>query len=439
MSGIAGILRRDGRPIPEKWVNWLEHAIAQRGSDGAGKFQDTIEISTGTLEIVLLHQQMGVSDNAQPVVFEPEDGHMTSVVIDGPVACVPTSLPIAFPEDATFAAAWWDANSLQLHLIRGGSGQKPLYSLSLGEAGDGIVFCSVPTPLHAIARELELGNELPVSSVQQYLQLGFVTGENSLISPVKAVETSADSLLLPVKNRPPIHHAITGSPSPASDLQELVSQLGQPFADSTMLSRLWTYKSERNQTRTIKHGLALDISRVQRAKSLASWHGLQSVLPGQTAAKDWVKFGITTVDVVCPFAMIEQITGYEYESPYDPQIDGSVEEQLIAFDAACRTPDNVLRGVDAAAVAGGIEVCVDDVSSPYSFEPIPLATWFRSEQGELGQLAGDVFTSTNAFDNAPIDQFVVEKLFDDHRSNRGSHEEILFALLTFALWLRLQE
>ena len=439
MSGIAGILRRDGRPIPEKWVNWLEHAIAQRGSDGAGKFQDAIEISTGTLEIVLLHQQMGVSANTQPSVFERDDGHMSSVVTDGPVGCIPTSLPITFPKDVTFAAAWWDASSLQLHLVRGGSGQKPLYSLDLGEAGDGIVFCSVPTPLLAIARELNLGNEMSVSSVQEYLQLGFVTGENSMISPVKAVATAGDSRLSPVRNQTPIHHSIAGSPSPASDLQQLVSQLGQPFADSTMLSQLWTYQSERNNTRAIKHGLALDITRVQRAKSLASWHGLKSVLPGQSAAKDWVKFGITTVDAVCQFAMIEHITGHEYESPFVPQIDGSVEEQLAAFDAACRTPDKVLRGVDAAAVVACTEVHVDDVSAPYTFDPIPLATWFRSEQGDLGQLAGDVFTSSDAFDNSPIERLGVETLFDNHRNNRGSYEEVLFALLTFALWLRLQE
>jgi len=73
MSGIAGILRRDGRPIPEKWVQWLEVSIAQRGADGAGKFQDSIEIASGRLEIVLLHQQMGASDISQPVVHTKDD------------------------------------------------------------------------------------------------------------------------------------------------------------------------------------------------------------------------------------------------------------------------------------------------------------------------------------------------------------------------------
>ena len=438
MSGIAGILRRDGRPIPEKWVNWLEQAISQRGSDGAGKFQDAIDISTGTLEIVLLHQQMGMSDISQPIVFERDDEHMAALVFDGPADCAPHSLPITLPVDVPYAAAWWDVSDLQLHLIRGGSGQKPLYMLDLGEAGDGIVFCSVPTPLKAIACELELGNEMPVSAVQQYLQLGFVTGDLNLISPVNIVQTTAESRLSPSTNQTPIQHALAGSPSSATDLQELVAQLGQPFADVSLLSRLWTYKEARNQTSVIQHGLVLDTSRAQRAKSLASWHGIQAVLPGQTAAKDWVKFGITTVHALCSFAMIEQITGHEYESPYSPRFDGSIEEQLTEFDATCRIPDSELRGVDAAAMVADAEVCVVGDSEPYSFEPIPLATWFRSEQGDLGQLAGDILTSTNAFDNIPIEHSVVEKLFEDHRSGRGSHEEVLFALLTLALWLRLE-
>lgn len=438
MSGIAGILRRDGRPIPEKWVKWLEQAISQRGSDGAGKFQDAIEISTGTLEIVLLHQQMGTNDISQPIVLEQDDKHLAALVIDGPADCASRSLPISFPVDVPYAAAWWDANDLQLHLIRGGSGQKPLYMLDLGEAGDGIVFCSVPTPLNAIASELALGNGMPVSALQQYLQLGFVTGDHNVISPVHIVQTSADLRLSPSTNQTPIHFTLAGSPSPASDLQELVAQLGQPFADVALLSRLWTYKEERNRASVIQHGLVLDTSRAVQAKSLASWHAITSILPGQTAAKDWVKFGITTVDAVCPFALIEKITGHEYQSPHAPQFDGSIEEQLGEFDAMCRIQGSVLRGVDAAAMAADVEVCVDGDSKPYSFDPIPLATWFRSEQGDLGQLAGDIFTSPNSFENLPIEQSVVEKLFEDHRSGRASHEAVLFALLTLALWLRLE-
>ena len=151
-----------------------------------------------------------------------------------------------------------------------------------------------------------------------------------------------------------------------------------------------------------------------------------------------MKFGITTFDAVSSFAMIEQITGHEYESPYLPQFDGSIEEQLAEFDAACRIPDSVLRGIDAAAMAAGVDVCVDGTADPYSFEPIPVGTWFRSEQGDLGQLAGDVFTSADAFDNLPIDQSFVLQMFEDHRSCRASHEEVLFALLTISLWLHLE-
>jgi hypothetical protein len=438
MSGIAGILRSDGRAIPEHWVRWLEVSIAQRGADGAGKFQDSIEIASGRLEIVLLHQQMGASDISQPVVHTKDDLPVAAVVIDGPTDCVSNAQPpITFPKDVPYAAAWWDASDFQLHLIRGGSGQKPLYMLDLGEAGDGIVFCSVPTPLTAIARELELGGAVPVSAVQRYLQLGFVTGEQNLLSPVQSVPVNVDTQPTPTRDPTPILHRLAGSPSPATDLQSLVAQLGQPFADETMLSRLWRYNAQRRKSPTLQHGIDVDMARQRRVRSLARWHGLRSLCPGQATAKDWVKFGITTLDAACPSSMIEEITAHEFETPYIPHRIGSINDQLQEFDAECRTPDCVLRGIDAAAMVANIDVHIDD-SNPYRFEPIPLAAWFRSEQGDLGQLAGDVFTSTNAFDNIPIDQSVVAGMFDDHRSGRASHERPLFALLTLSLWLRLE-
>ena len=439
MSGIAGILRRDGRPIPEKWVKWLESAIAQRGSDSAGKFEDSVDIAAGTLEIVLLHQQMGASEKSQPVVIEQEGVPTVAMVIDGPADCVSsTRLPFTFPEDVPYAVAWWDASELQLRLLRGGSGQKPLYMLDLGDAGDGVVFCSVPTPLSAIARELELGSEVSISAVQQYLQLGFVTGENNLISPVKSVQTNGDTQLSPTINQQPIQHSIVGSPSPATDLQLLVAQLGQPFSDESLMSRYWVYKAERDQSQTIQHGLELDVRRQKHAQSLASWHGLRSLLPSQSTAKDWVKLGITSLYTACSVSMIEKITGHEFETPCIPSGGGSIKNQLEQFDAECRTPDCVLRGIDAAAMAANVDVFVDNVSDPYSFEPIPLATWFRSEQGDLGQLAGDIFTSADPFANLPIDREIVSRMFEDHRSGSESHEKPLFALLTLALWLRLE-
>ena len=176
---------------------------------------------------------------------------------------------------------------------------------------------------------------------------------------------------------------------------------------------------------------------MQQAKWLASWHSVQSLFPSQSAARDWVKFGIATVDSNLTFDMIEEITGYEFETPYVPKFNGTIYEQLASYDAACRVPDCVLRGIDAAAMLAGVDVHVEDGSEPYSFKPIPLETWFRSDQGDLGQLAGDVFTSENVFDNAPIDRLVVQKMFEDHRSGRISQARPLFALLTLGLWLRL--
>ena len=65
---------------------------------------------------------------------------------------------------------------------------------------------------------------------------------------------------------------------------------------------------------------------------------------------------------------------------------------------------------------------------------VPLTNWFRSDQSGLGQLAGDVLLTKDAFSGLSVDSKLVATMFDEHRRGRRNHEHKLFALLTLALW-----
>jgi len=83
MCGLAGILRTDGRPIPDSWLDLLDEAIAARGPDGHGRFRDRSERG---VEIALVHRRLAILDpagGAQPMTLpaDPErpGGSITTV------------------------------------------------------------------------------------------------------------------------------------------------------------------------------------------------------------------------------------------------------------------------------------------------------------------------------------------------------------------------
>ena len=132
MRGIAGILRRDGGPVPQKWGNMLEQSLLFGGTL-TFRFEDSIPIEHGDLHILLLSgsDPMGTDLGSDPKV------------VDG-------------DSEGECAYALWNEETLELELGRKGTGQKSLYWLDLAEAGDGLLFSSNPLPLLTIARELEL-------------------------------------------------------------------------------------------------------------------------------------------------------------------------------------------------------------------------------------------------------------------------------------------
>ena len=94
MCGIGGILRTDGQPIPEDWLDAIDARIAYRGPDGHGRFRDRVEFvddhgEKRIVEVAFVHRRLSIIDHAsggQPMVSERgrnENEGLVAVVFNG--------------------------------------------------------------------------------------------------------------------------------------------------------------------------------------------------------------------------------------------------------------------------------------------------------------------------------------------------------------------
>jgi asparagine synthase (glutamine-hydrolysing) len=93
MCGIGGVIRWDGEPIPDEWLDAIDAGIAHRGPDGAGRFRDAADIITPhgprRVEVALVHRRLSIIDHdggGQPMV-SPRGRHdgedLVAVVFNG--------------------------------------------------------------------------------------------------------------------------------------------------------------------------------------------------------------------------------------------------------------------------------------------------------------------------------------------------------------------
>jgi asparagine synthase (glutamine-hydrolysing) len=166
MCGIGGILRTDGRPIPEEWLDAIDARIAYRGPDGQGRFRDRVEVDTPqgkkTVEVAFVHRRLSIIDHAdggQPMVSERgrnEGEGLVAVVFNGCIynhRKLRRELEAAGHRFATdhsdtevlihghrqwgeqlcdhlegmYAFAVWDRNAAAVTLARDWFGEKPLH------------------------------------------------------------------------------------------------------------------------------------------------------------------------------------------------------------------------------------------------------------------------------------------------------------------------
>ena len=565
----------------------LDASIAQRGPDAAGRFHDQAE----GVEILMLHRRLSVIDHvggSQPMVSYVGESPELAMVFNGCIYNNTTlrdeliGLGATFTSDHSdtetlfkayqqwggdctdhldgmYAVVIWDRRTCQLSLFRDPYGQKPLYILDLGEAGDGCIFCSNPEPLQTIATELGLTN-ISTSALQRYLQLGYLTSSDTLIEPVKCVGQSTplfqptsetiegairgsvidhlesdvplgcflsggvDSSLIAafaqqelgnlrtycVKMDDPAydessyasavaehlgttHETLRVSMNPAEDVYTLVQQLGQPFADSSILPTYWISMAARKEVTVALSGdggdeLFLGYNRYLAINTIARWHTVLARIPWgggskpQTmkaklgrmanASRDWSLCDVASIESVFSRNEIEQLTGEPFGEAVVPVEIGTPVQRLQQFDIEHYLAGDLLRKVDTASMAVALEVRspllsmrVRNAVAPLTTRQllsggrkgvlrsiarkylpnhiverpkmgfaVPLKSWLQSEQSSLGQLASDVLLSDDPFAGLSIKKEVVTTMLQEHRLGQRNYEHKLFALLTLALW-----
>jgi len=233
MCGFGGILRTDGQPIPERWLNIIDARIAHRGPDGHGTFTDRVEQAadgaTRTTAIALVHRRLSIIDiegGHQPMVWSPtapsppapEGGnpeHGTIAVVFNGCIYNHRDLRAALEDEAhhfttdhsdtevlihgyrqwgaelehhlegMYAFALWDSANARLLLGRDTFGEKPLYVRWSVAGNDAII--AFATDARALAQldhappqgppALEDGNP-PAQHATQWLERYLQTGYN---------------------------------------------------------------------------------------------------------------------------------------------------------------------------------------------------------------------------------------------------------------------
>jgi asparagine synthase (glutamine-hydrolysing) len=221
MCGIGGILRTDGQPIPEEWLDAIDARIAYRGPDGHGRFRDRVEIDDPNapggkrvIEVAFVHRRLSIIDHAggaQPMVSERgrnEREGLVAVVFNG---CIYNHRELRKELEAKghrfvtdhsdtevlihgwrewdeqllewiegmYAFAIWDHSQANLFLARDPFGEKPLYDYhrirgSVLAEGNLFAFASSFSAIDELSGMVAAEPSTHMAITGVYLQRGYV-------------------------------------------------------------------------------------------------------------------------------------------------------------------------------------------------------------------------------------------------------------------------
>jgi asparagine synthase (glutamine-hydrolysing) len=294
------------------------------------------------------------------------------------------------------------------------------------------------------------------------------------------------------------HTTLDISAQPAEDLVRLVTILGQPFGDSSILPTHWVSVAAREHVKVALSGdggdeLFFGYERYSAARVLAkSWRWLRHLPVGglhrahtksrlnklarlRDMARDYPQLGLECMESIFTCEQIEALTDrpYDNQTALFPTI--NPPEALREDDLSDYLPNDLLRKVDTASMACGLEVrCPfldrdlaraalaapieqlmpggqrkgllrqiarkylpkEIVDRPKMGFAIPIGEWFRSDYGGMKTLLLDHLNSAEPFGPTQLNRKAVQRFIDEHMTEKRDHGQRLFTLLTLSIWAR---
>ncbi len=294
------------------------------------------------------------------------------------------------------------------------------------------------------------------------------------------------------------HTTLDVAPQPAEDLPGLIEQMGEPFADSSLLPTHWVSRAAREHLTVALAGDAGDELFAGYERHLAGhllgrfgWLLRQlpaGLLPRRHPKSPWTKLARLAraaqqdgwraryESIVCLFDQAQLAAlGLPTATAALDWGDAAGAEGFLAADFERNLPWDLLRKVDAASMACALEVRAPFLDTalvelalslpletlapglkrkellkrvagrylprellerPKMGFAIPLGEWFRSDFGGMRTLLRDTLESADPFPGLRIEHAGVRTLLAEHEAGSANHEHRLFALLTLALWAK---
>ncbi len=296
------------------------------------------------------------------------------------------------------------------------------------------------------------------------------------------------------------HRTVEAGERPAEDLVRLINLLGHPFGDSSLLPTFWACRAAREHAKVVLTGdggdeVFLGYERYQAVDALAVLRILRPLLvlsplsrgaatePTSRAAKFARLLGAARgrgyTDLVAIFPILELCELVSPRIARQAGTDRATSSEAVEWDVSDHFPNVLLRKVDHAAMAAGVEtrapfldhrlaaavlplgrsvLCprgerkgllraiarrhlpAGIVDRPKQGFAIPIGEWFRTDYGGLKALLTDALGSADPFPESrlgvEISMATVRRIVDEHMEGRRDHSQRLFMLLSTAIWCR---
>lgn len=291
------------------------------------------------------------------------------------------------------------------------------------------------------------------------------------------------------------HTVVDIESTAADDLIHLITNLGLPFGDSSLLPTYWLSQAMKKDVKVALSGDGADelfcgYDRYVAVKKLQSYGWLLRMIPkGWLSTKDPKSFssklnrlanaarryGYADLVSIFPSEHMRDLLGEDADAWLGRQDGKKGPLDGAMHDFATYLPRDILTKVDTASMAVGLEVRAPFLDSrlietalseplgslmpggkrkgllrelaraylpeqiverPKMGFAIPISHWLREDYGNLRQLAGDLLGVPDPWPNIDvrIDRKAVKKLIDEHMKGKRDHGQRIYMLTVLAIW-----